>query len=90
MQQYYQSVCERQQQALRRNQALQQDVRRAHTFAASGVDTSQLELLKVRHCLFLYVDTCNCNSHDSTCVGGWGGEGGMDSSIYEVPHMHVR
>ena len=55
MQQYYQSVCERQQQALRRNQALQQDVRRAHTSAASGVDTSQLELLKVRHCLFLCV-----------------------------------
>lgn len=49
MEQYYHSVCERQQQALRRNQVLQQGVRQAHISAASGVDARQLDLLKVRH-----------------------------------------
>ena len=52
MQQYCHSVCERQQQAVHRDQALLQDARQAHSRAASSltttaVDTSRLETLKV-------------------------------------------
>ena len=48
MEQYYRLVCERREQAVRRNQALQRHARQACTSLAVPVDTSKLETLKVQ------------------------------------------
>ncbi|CAI8011933.1 hypothetical protein GBAR_LOCUS7656 [Geodia barretti] len=49
MEQYYRLVCERREQAVRRNQALQRHARQACTSLAVPVDTSKLETLKSQY-----------------------------------------